>query len=137
MLQAQRLLHVELEDIEDEQNKKTAAVAPRASIGGRASGTLQKSGDKRNSGAAAARGSKYAGMKKAGMRRKSVRKSMNKSEPKQREQVVELADEDAAPGVPMAPHSVLTLHLHRSIPDSGTMKARDKVIAFFREKVGA
>jgi dienelactone hydrolase len=47
-------------------------------------------------------------------------------------EVVELNDEDAAPGMPMAPHSVLTLHLHRSIPDSGTMKARDKVIAFFR-----
>ena len=52
-------------------------------------------------------------------------------------EVVELADEDAAPGVPMAPHSVLTLHLHRSVPDSGSMKARDKVIAFFREKTGA
>ena len=52
-------------------------------------------------------------------------------------EVVELSDEDAAPGQPMAPHSVLTLHLHRSIPDSGTMKARDKVIGFFREKVGA
>lgn len=52
-------------------------------------------------------------------------------------EVVELADEDAAPGMPMDPHSVLTLHLHRSVPDSGSMKARDKVIAFFREKVGA
>lgn len=52
-------------------------------------------------------------------------------------EVVELADEDAAPGQPMAPHSVLTLHLHRSVPDSGSMKARDKVIAFFRERVGA
>ncbi len=52
-------------------------------------------------------------------------------------EVVELADEDAAPGVPMEPHSVLTLHLHRSVPDSGSMKARDKVIAFFKETVGA
>jgi len=52
-------------------------------------------------------------------------------------EVVELADEDAAPGVPMEPHSVLTLHLHRSVPDSGSMQARDKVIAFFKEKVGA
>lgn len=52
-------------------------------------------------------------------------------------EVVELADADAAPGVPMAPHSVLTLHLHRSVPDSGSMKARDKVIAFFRERTGA
>ena len=52
-------------------------------------------------------------------------------------EVVELSDEDAAPGQPMAPHSVLTLHLHRSVPDSGSMKARDKVIAFFRERVGA
>ena len=52
-------------------------------------------------------------------------------------EVVELDDADAAPGVPMAPHSVLTLHLHRSVPDSGTMKAHQKVIAFFRERVGA
>lgn len=52
-------------------------------------------------------------------------------------EVVELADEDAAPGQPMAPHSVLTLHLHRSVPGSGSMKARDKVIAFFKERVGA
>ncbi|PIB90118.1 dienelactone hydrolase family protein [Caulobacter sp. FWC2] len=52
-------------------------------------------------------------------------------------EVVELADADAAPGVPMAPHSVLTLHLHRSVPDSGSMKARDKVIAFFKERTGA
>lgn len=52
-------------------------------------------------------------------------------------EVVELTDEDAAPGQPMAPHSVLTLHLHRSVPDSGSMKARDKVIAFFRERTGA
>jgi len=54
-----------------------------------------------------------------------------------RVEVVELADADAAPGVPMAPHSVLTLHLHRSVPDSGSMKARDKVIAFFKERTGA
>ncbi|WP_299003780.1 dienelactone hydrolase family protein [uncultured Caulobacter sp.] len=52
-------------------------------------------------------------------------------------EVIELEDHDAAPGVPMAPHSVLTLHLHRSIPDCGTMKARDRVIAFFRERTGA
>ena len=52
-------------------------------------------------------------------------------------EVVELTDEDAAPGMPMAPHSVLTLHLHRSVPDSGSMRARDKVIAFFKERVGA
>lgn len=52
-------------------------------------------------------------------------------------EVVELADADAAPGVPIAPHSVLTLHLHRSVPDSGSMRARDRVIAFFRERVGA
>jgi len=52
-------------------------------------------------------------------------------------EVVELSDADAAPGQPMAPHSVLTLHLHRSVPDSGSMKARDKVIAFFKARVGA
>jgi hypothetical protein len=32
---------------------------------------------------------------------------------------------------------VLTLHLNRSVPDSGRMKARDKVIAFFKERTGA
>lgn len=52
-------------------------------------------------------------------------------------EVVELADADAAPGVPMAPHSVLTLHLHRSVPDSGSMQARDKVIGFFKARTGA
>ena len=52
-------------------------------------------------------------------------------------EVVELTDEDAAPGMPMAPHSVLTLHLHRSVPDSGSMKARDKVIAFFKARTSA
>ena len=52
-------------------------------------------------------------------------------------EVIELEDADAAPGVPMAPHSVLTLHLHRSVPDCGTMKARDRVVAFFQERVGA
>jgi hypothetical protein len=48
--------------------------------------------------------------------------------------VVNLTDADAAPGQPMAPHSVLTLHLHRSVPHSGTMLARDKVIAFFQDR---
>ena len=52
-------------------------------------------------------------------------------------EVIELTDEEAAPGVPVAPHSVLTLHLHRSVPTSGSMRARDKVIAFFKEKTGA
>lgn len=52
-------------------------------------------------------------------------------------EVVELADADAAPGQPMDPHSVLTLHLHRSVPTSGSMRARDKVIAFFKEKTVA
>jgi dienelactone hydrolase len=52
-------------------------------------------------------------------------------------EVVELSDEDAAPGQPMDPHSVLTLHLHRSVPTSGSMQARDKVIAFFKARVGA
>jgi dienelactone hydrolase len=49
-------------------------------------------------------------------------------------EVVNLTDADAAPGQPMAPHSVLTLHLHRSVPHSGTMLARDKVIAFFQDR---
>ena len=52
-------------------------------------------------------------------------------------EVIELSDADAAPGAPMAPHSVLTLHLHRSVPGSGSMQARDKVIAFFKDRTGA
>ncbi|MFN3512387.1 MAG: dienelactone hydrolase family protein [Phenylobacterium sp.] len=48
-------------------------------------------------------------------------------------EAIELADEDAAPA-PMAPHSVLTLHLKE---DGPTKAAEQRVIAFFRERTGA
>ncbi|HJV43394.1 dienelactone hydrolase family protein [Caulobacter sp.] len=67
----------------------------------------------------------------------SARIARLKAEFGDRVEVIELEDADAAPGQPMDPHSVLTLHLHRSVPNSGTMKARDRVIAFFRERTGA
>lgn len=54
-----------------------------------------------------------------------------------RVETVELADADAAPGVPMAPHSVLTLHLNRADPLGPTMQTRDKVIAFFKARTAA
>jgi dienelactone hydrolase len=53
-----------------------------------------------------------------------------------RVETVELEDADAAPGVPMAPHSVLTLHLNRADPLGPTMQTRDKVIAFFKDRTG-
>ena len=54
-----------------------------------------------------------------------------------RVETVDLADADAAKGVPMAPHSVLTLHLNRADPLGPTMQTRDKVIAFFKARTGA
>jgi hypothetical protein len=48
-------------------------------------------------------------------------------------EAIELADEDAAPS-PMAPHSVLTLHLRE---DGPTKAAEQRVLAFFRERTGA
>lgn len=55
----------------------------------------------------------------------------------ERVDLVELEDADAAPYAAMAPHSVLTLHLDRDHPEGATMKARDKVIAFFKDRTGA
>jgi dienelactone hydrolase len=51
--------------------------------------------------------------------------------------LVELEDADAAPYHVIPPHSVLTLHLDRDRPDGATMRARDKVIAFFKDRTGA
>lgn len=51
--------------------------------------------------------------------------------------LIELEDADAAPYTVIPPHSVLTLHLDRDHPDGPTMRARDKVIAFFKGRTGA
>jgi dienelactone hydrolase len=51
----------------------------------------------------------------------------------ERFEAIELADEDAARS-PMAPHSVLTLHLRE---DGPTKAAEQRVLAFFRERTGA
>jgi dienelactone hydrolase len=51
--------------------------------------------------------------------------------------LIELEDADAAPYTVIPPHSVLTLHLDRDHPDGPTMRARDKVIAFFKDRTGA
>ena len=52
-------------------------------------------------------------------------------------EAVELDPKDAMPGVPMAPHSVLTIHLNENDPDGPSKKAEDRVIAFFKERTGA
>jgi hypothetical protein len=36
----------------------------------------------------------------------------------------------------MAPHSVLTIHLRDDDPDGPTKKAEQRVIGFFRERLG-
>jgi dienelactone hydrolase len=51
-------------------------------------------------------------------------------------EAVELEDKDALPGTGMPPHSVLTLHLVDE-PGSVTKQVEEKVIAFFRQRVGA
>ena len=51
-------------------------------------------------------------------------------------EAIELADADARPGVPMAPHSVLTLHLDER-PKSGSKHAETRLIAFFKQRTGA
>ena len=51
-------------------------------------------------------------------------------------EAVELDDKDARPGTGMAPHSVLTIHLVDE-PGSATRRAEEKVIAFFKQRVGA
>ena len=51
-------------------------------------------------------------------------------------EAIELEDKDALPGTGMPPHSVLTLHL---IDEAGsvTKQAEERVIAFFKQRVGA
>jgi dienelactone hydrolase len=51
-------------------------------------------------------------------------------------EAVELEDQDAQPGTGMSPHSVLTLHLVDE-PGSTTKAVEERVIAFFKERVGA
>ena len=52
---------------------------------------------------------------------------------------IELQPEDAAEpeGNPMAPHSVLTVHLDDSDPEGPTRKVERRVIEFFRQRTGA
>jgi dienelactone hydrolase len=52
-------------------------------------------------------------------------------------ETIELKDEDAAQGTPMAPHSVLTIHLDDLRPDGPSKQAERRVIAFFKERTGA
>jgi dienelactone hydrolase len=51
-------------------------------------------------------------------------------------EAIELPASDGAPGTGMAPHSVLTIHLVDE-PGSPTKLAEERVIAFFRTRVGA
>jgi len=51
-------------------------------------------------------------------------------------EAIELNDEDALQGTPMKPHSVLTLHLDDR-PGTATKKVEERVIAFFKQRVGA
>ena len=50
-------------------------------------------------------------------------------------EAIELDPKDAAPA-PMAPHSVLTIHLDDR-PGTPTKRAEERVIAFFKERTGA
>jgi dienelactone hydrolase len=51
-------------------------------------------------------------------------------------EAIELEDEHALQGVPMKPHSVLTLHLDDR-PGTVTKLVEERVIAFFKQRVGA
>jgi dienelactone hydrolase len=59
-----------------------------------------------------------------------------KAEFGERFEAIELEDEDAMPDVGMPPHSVLTLHL---VDEAGsvTKGVEERVIAFFKQRVGA
>jgi dienelactone hydrolase len=59
-----------------------------------------------------------------------------KTEFGERFEAIELDDADALPGTGMKPHSVLTLHLDDR-PGTPTKKAEERVIAFFKQRVGA
>lgn len=52
-------------------------------------------------------------------------------------EAIELEDEDAEPAPGLGPHSVLTLNLRDSDPDSMTRQTERRVIAFFKERTGA
>ena len=52
-------------------------------------------------------------------------------------EAIELDPKDAAPNTGMAPHSVLTLHLVDDDPTGPTKRAEQRVIEFFRQRVGA
>jgi dienelactone hydrolase len=52
-------------------------------------------------------------------------------------EAIELDDEDAEPAPGFGPHSVLTLNLRDSDPDSMTRQTERRVIAFFKERTGA
>jgi len=49
---------------------------------------------------------------------------------------VALEADDAKPGEPMAPHSVLTVHLNDEDPNGPTKQVEQKVIEFFKAQVG-
>jgi dienelactone hydrolase len=59
-----------------------------------------------------------------------------KAEFGERFEAIELEDKDAMPGTGMPPHSVLTLHL---VDEAGsvTKQVEERVIAFFKQRVGA
>jgi dienelactone hydrolase len=59
-----------------------------------------------------------------------------KAEFGERFEAIELNDEDALQGTPTKPHSVLTLHLDDR-PGTVTKKVEERVIEFFKQRVGA
>jgi len=52
-------------------------------------------------------------------------------------EAIEIDPKDALQGTPMAPHSVLTIHLRDDDPDGPTKTAEARVIAFFKARTGA
>jgi hypothetical protein len=52
-------------------------------------------------------------------------------------EAIELDDEHAEPAPGFGPHSVLTLNLRDSDPDSMTRQTERRVIQFFKERTGA
>jgi dienelactone hydrolase len=52
-------------------------------------------------------------------------------------EAIELDPKDALPGTGMTPHSPLTVHLNDGDPNGPTKRAEERVIAFFKERVGA
>lgn len=51
-------------------------------------------------------------------------------------EAIELDPASARQGTGRVPHSVLSTHLDRSDPDGPTMRARDRVVDFFRQRLG-